>query len=70
VYYDYHIGVPKAGSYKEVFNSDELKFGGSGQVIDGEIFTEPKASHGFDQRVSIKIPPMATLVLKPVASKK
>lgn len=68
VYYDYHLGVPKAGSYKEVFNSDEHKFGGSGQTVEGKIFTEQESSHGFDQRVSIKIPPMATLVLKPVAS--
>lgn len=70
VYYDYHLGVPKAGSYKEVFNSDSTKFGGSGQIIEEEIFTSPESSHGFDQRVTIKIPPMATLVLKPVASKK
>ncbi|ASG69039.1 1,4-alpha-glucan branching enzyme [Francisella halioticida] len=68
VYYNYHLGVPRAGSYKEVFNSDELKFGGSGQIIENKIFTEQENLHSFDQRLSIKIPPMATLVLKPVAS--
>ena len=63
-YYDYHLGVPDAGSYKEVFNSDSLEFGGSGQVMTADIFTSPQSSHGFEQRVIIKIPPMATLVLK------
>lgn len=63
-YYDYHIGVPDAGSYIEAFNSDDLEFGGSGQLIADEIFSTPESSHGFDQRITIKVPPMATLVLK------
>ncbi|MBK2004638.1 1,4-alpha-glucan branching protein GlgB, partial [Francisella orientalis] len=63
-YYDYHIGVPDAGSYIEAFNSDDLEFGGSGQLIADEIFSTPESSHGFDKRITIKVPPMATLVLK------
>ncbi|WP_395167493.1 1,4-alpha-glucan branching protein GlgB [Francisella salimarina] len=63
-YYDYNIGVPDAGSYIEAFNSDSLEFGGSGQVISDEILSVPEAQHGFDQKIAIKIPPMATLVLK------
>ncbi|MDE4986305.1 alpha amylase C-terminal domain-containing protein, partial [Francisella tularensis subsp. holarctica] len=55
---------PDAGSYKEVFNSDNLEFGGSVQVMATEIFSSPQSSHGFEQRITIKIPPMATLVLK------
>lgn len=64
VYYDYHLGVPKAGAYKEVFNSDDLKFGGSGQLISEKILTTPEPSHGHAQRITIKIPPMASLILK------
>ncbi|AIT09205.1 glycogen branching protein [Candidatus Francisella endociliophora] len=63
-YYDYHLGVPKAGSYTEVFNSDKLEFGGSGQIMSDEIFTANESTHGFDQRITIKIPPMAAIVLK------
>lgn len=32
--------------------------------MTAEIFTSPQSSHGFEQRVTIKTPPMATLVIK------
>lgn len=64
VYYDYKVGVPKAGSYEEVFNTDCSTFGGSGQLIDSKLFTEQSHSHGFEQSLSVKIPPMAAIVLK------
>lgn len=63
-YFDYSLGVPKAGKYKEIFNSDLVEFGGSGQSIEGELFTVPEASHSFNQRLTIKIPPMAAAVFK------
>lgn len=64
VYYDYKIGVPEAGSYKEIFNSDDMKFGGSGQIITDEILSNQGHVHDFDQSISVKIPPMAGVVLK------
>ena len=33
VYYDFMVGVPYEGEYVEVFNTDEERFGGSGQVM-------------------------------------
>ena len=64
VYDNYHIDVPKAGSYTEVFNSDNIAFGGSGQTIPEEIFTTSESSHGYPQKMTIKIPPMGVVILK------
>ena len=64
VYYDYHLGVPQAGNYQEVFNSDSMEFGGSGQVIGEKIHTLGEGAHGFGQKISLKIPPQAAIVLK------
>lgn len=64
VYYDFRIGVPQEGKYQEIFNSDAHEFGGSGQAMEGDIFSESHASHNFAQSIKIKIPPMATVVLK------
>lgn len=65
VYYDYHIGVPKAGKYKEVFNSDNMCFGGSGQIIGDEVLlTTSNWQHNFPQHLTLKIPPMGVIVLK------
>ncbi len=64
VYYDFNIGVPEAGSYIEVFNSDRLEFGGSGQIISDKLLTQPDSSHGFHQKITLKIPPQAAIILK------
>lgn len=64
VYYDYRIGVPSAGSYFEILNSDDKRYGGSGQVMEGEIFTEEVEFHNFNQSIKIKVPPMGTTILK------
>ncbi len=64
MYLDYKLGVPEAGSYQEVFNSDSKEFGGSGQIITEKLLSNPEALNGFEQHITLKIPPMATLVLK------
>ncbi|MCC2626129.1 MAG: glgB [Burkholderiales bacterium] len=64
VYYDYHIGVPKVGYYKEVFNSDGMEFGGSGQIIDEKLTSVSNWQHNYPQHLTLKIPPMAVTVLK------
>ena len=41
VYYDFKVGVPYEGAYVEVFNSDDERFGGSGQIMgDAVLFSE------------------------------
>lgn len=64
VYYDYKIGVPKPGTYLEVFNSDAKMYAGSNQLNEGSHFSFPERWHGFDQHIKIKIPPLAVSIFK------
>lgn len=64
VYYDYQIGVPFLGEYEELFNTDDAKYGGSGQVMGTPLFAEKAPFHNQPYSVKIKVPPMATLILK------
>lgn len=61
---DFEIGVPEAGSYSEVLNSDYQEFGGSGQQTGERIFTIPEERHNCAQHIKIKVPPMATIILQ------
>lgn len=64
VYYDYAIGVPFYGSYEEAFNTDDSKYGGSGQTIGEVLLAEKCPFHNQPYSLKIKVPPMATLILK------
>ena len=62
-YENFKVGVPFKNKYKQLFNSDELMYGGSGKVIGGEIpiIDSPYQTEPFS--VEVRVPPMATLVL-------
>jgi 1,4-alpha-glucan branching enzyme len=64
VYYDYKIGVPYPGAYDEVLNTDDIGFGGSGQVMGQTLYAEEGRWHNQDYHLTIKVPPMAGVVLK------
>ena len=57
----YALGAPVAGTYKEVLNSDDEAFGGSGAVHNKSVRTHKKPLHGFEQSITITLPPMSTL---------
>ena len=57
----YTLGAPVAGTYKEVLNSDDEAFGGSGAVHNKSVRTHKKPLHGFEQSITITLPPMSTL---------
>ena len=61
----YRIGVPVAGPYLELVNSDGDLYGGSNVGNGGAIFSEPIASHGCDQSLRLTLPPLGFLLLKP-----
>ena len=60
----YRIGVPYRGTWKEVFNSDESKYGGSGVQNLGLLYTTPVKYHSKDNSVTLTLPPLGISVLK------
>ncbi len=60
---DYRIGVPYKGSYYEAFNSSSEKYGGNSVKKTG-IKSTDISMHGFEQSVSLDIPPLSVVYLK------
>lgn len=64
-YYEgFRIGVPCAGVYKEIFNSDLQEYGGSGKRNETELFSEEVAWHEQNYSLVIKVPPLACVIFK------
>lgn len=67
---DYYVGVPCEGMYKEIFNTDLKKFGGSGIRNTKMLKTIEGETHGYGQYISVNVPPLTTIVLQHVNKKK
>jgi 1,4-alpha-glucan branching enzyme len=65
VYHNYKIGVPSFIHYREVFNSDKECFGGSNQINQEIIKPKLENWHNQPYHISITIPPLATIFIKP-----
>jgi 1,4-alpha-glucan branching enzyme len=61
VYYDYRIGVPLSGAWREVLNSDSAHYGGSNIGNIGEVRTVDAAR----PELKLTIPPLAAIFLVP-----
>jgi len=59
----YRIGVPHPGNYREVINSDGIRYGGSNVRNDGHIASDTTGWHGRAQSIVLTLPPLAGLVL-------
>jgi 1,4-alpha-glucan branching enzyme len=59
----YRIGVPEAGAYAKLISSDDREWGGSGYGAIDSVTTEPSAFHGYQQSVSLTLPPLGGIVL-------
>jgi len=68
--HNYRIGVPKPGFYAELLNTDADTYGGGNVGNAGGVYSEVGQNHGFGQHVSLTLPPLAMLILKPVAGRK
>ncbi|NOQ45342.1 MAG: 1,4-alpha-glucan branching protein GlgB [Desulfobulbaceae bacterium] len=62
----YKIGVPKGGQYREIINSDLEVYWGSNICNPDSIICRDGSSHGMDHSLSLTLPPLSTLILKPV----
>ena len=60
----YRFGVPEKASYKEVFNTDALQWGGIGAVNESPIPVEAVPSHGRGTSISIRIPSLGAVYLR------
>ncbi len=60
----YRIGVPEAGYYAEIFNSDSRKYGGSNMGNLGGKFTDEWWFHNYHNSLDLCLPPLGVLILK------
>ncbi|CQR47118.1 1,4-alpha-glucan branching enzyme GlgB [Paraliobacillus sp. PM-2] len=68
VYHHYKVGVPEEGLYQEIFSSDSLDFGGSGQVNDVTLPSINTPWQSQNQHIEMTIPPLAISVIKSISS--
>ena len=61
---DYRVGVPAAGVYTEVFSTDDARYGGTGEYANAPAETVDEPLGGFDQQLSLKIPPYGAVYLR------
>ena len=66
-YEDFWLQVPADGTYVEVFNTDEVRFGGSGVTNAGVRFRSE--SVGGKHAVRLRIPPLGVCVLRYTAKR-
>jgi 1,4-alpha-glucan branching enzyme len=60
----YRIGLPRAGRWAEVVNTDSEIYGGSGVGNLGEVHTDDQPWHGLDFSVSLRVPPLGAVWLR------
>jgi 1,4-alpha-glucan branching enzyme len=63
--YNYRLGVPVAGRWEELLNTDASLFGGSDVTNNGGVDTAPLDSHDFHQSVVLTVPPLGAVLLAP-----
>ena len=65
VRHGYRVGAPVGGFYRELLNTDAAVYGGSNVGNAGGLQAEATASHGYPWTLTLDLPPLATVVLKP-----
>ena len=61
---EYRMGVPVAGFWEEVLNSDAGEYGGSGMGNAGGVVSQDVKWHNQNQSIVIRIPPLGAVVFK------
>ncbi|PXV55875.1 1,4-alpha-glucan branching enzyme [Dyella jiangningensis] len=61
---DYRLGVPEAGRWRELCNTDSAFYGGSNLGNGGIVHTGPQPLHGHGQSLALLLPPLSTLILR------
>lgn len=58
---NYRIGVPKPGTYKTVFHSGLVKYGGACECTAGEIIADPVKENGYEYSLKTDLPGLSTI---------
>jgi len=58
----YRVGLPVAGCYGEVFNTDWPAYGGEGKHSDSPIPSEPISCHGRELSMEIDLAPLSAVI--------
>lgn len=66
-YASYRIGVPWAGAWTELVNSQDPQYGGSGPANPGVLASSATPYDGFNQSLLLALPKMTFAVLAPLA---
>ncbi len=67
---DYKIGVPYEGTYEQILSTDDLKYGGSGEVDNGKVKAVEYSMHGCDYSMSLTIPGLSAMYFKYIPPRK
>ena len=62
---NYTVGAPRGGRWRERLNSDAKEYGGGGIGNFGSIEASPLPAHGQFHSLSLRLPPLAVLILTP-----
>ncbi|HPZ97639.1 MAG TPA: 1,4-alpha-glucan branching protein GlgB [Phycisphaerae bacterium] len=62
--YDYRVGAPAGGEWREILNSDALEYGGSGVGNLGAVQATTEECHGLPYTLSLTLPPLAAVFFK------
>lgn len=60
----YRVGVPQAGLWREILNTNSAHYGGSGLGNDGARHTEPIPADGHPQSLLLTLPPHTVLFFR------
>ena len=62
--YNYRMGVPRAGHWEEILNTDAADYGGSGLGNLGGVEAHETGAHGRPFSVNLTLPPLGAVFLK------
>ncbi|GAT67636.1 1,4-alpha-glucan branching protein GlgB [Planomonospora sp. ID91781] len=65
---DYHLGLPAAGTWTEVVNTDAYAYAGSGIGNLGAVEAVEEPRHGLPYSARLRVPPLGALWLRRAAS--
>ena len=66
VRHNYRLGVIEKCNYQEIFNSDDVNYWGSGVKNEGFMSGEDVSWNDKPYSISLTLPPLATIVIKPI----